>query len=365
MGGVPEAASSEVWIARALRCPDCAAPVSLDERAGVLHCGHCSRRVVLDRGEALAWHELNDAKQAGAPAAEESGPPTVSCAHCGAVMTRRAGALTTQCHYCLSSLAVESGSAEVEAFDGIVPFGISGSEAREKFASWLKGAWFAPNDLARAAKLEELDSIYVPCHFWRAQAKTAWRARIGILTTAAEDEAAGRPRPPGDEGHVRTRFEDQNGVIDEPIEELESASSVVVTKELIDLGRFEAKSVVGYHQGYLGTHDAELPRLARAESHTRMAERVDKERAALAESRIEADEYKRFSSETKLANVQVRLALVPIYLVAYRYKADVFRVLVHGGTGTVTGDHPLSPWKVGCLLAILAALALAILALLV
>jgi len=269
-----------------------------------------------------------------------------------------------QCHYCLSSLTVTGGGTITEAFDGIVPFAITGQQARQKFAAWLGTAWFAPGDLARAAKVEELDSIYVPCHFWRAEARTEWRARVAILTTAAEDKAAGRSRPEGDPGHVRTRWEDRTGIIDEPVLELESASRVVATKELVDLGSYDVSALVGYHQGYLGTHDAELPAVDRRESHTRLRSRLEKARAELAEGSIEAERHKDFQAETALHRAASHLALVPVYLVAYRYQREVFRVLVHGASGHVTGDHPLSAWKVGFLIAALVLLGVALLALL-
>gem|GEM_PF-2851392 len=350
--------ASSDWVARALRCPSCAAPVKLDERAGILSCGHCAYRTELDRGEAVVWHELGQGGSVARPVAE-AGPAAVSCGHCGARMTRKDGALTTQCHYCLSNLALESAPAEVEAFDGIAPFGISGREAREKFAAWLGDAWFAPGDLTRAAKIEELDSIFVPCHFWRGQARTEWHARVGILTSAADDKAAGHVRPAGDPGHVRTRWADQNGVIDEPLLELESASRVVTTKELLGLGGFESKSVVTYHLGFLGMHDAELPVIGQKESHARMLARLEQARADAAESQIEAERHKDFQARTTTSELAFRLALVPVYLVAYRYKGSAFRVLVHGQTGVVEGDHPLSPWKIGLLLVVLSALVLA------
>jgi hypothetical protein len=355
----------DAWVARGLRCSNCSAPVELDERRAVLVCRHCGQESVLDRAEAVIWHDLDaetpsPGRQRGSRP-DEAGPEAVSCAHCGAVMVRTRGALTSQCHYCLSSLAVEASEVDVEAFDGIVPFSISGQEAREKFAGWLGDAWFAPGDLTRAAKVEELDSIYVPCHFWRTQARTEWRARVGILTTAAEDLAAGYQRKAGDPGHVRTRWEDQTGTIEEPALELESASRVVLTKQLQELGGFDGGHVVAYHRGFLGRRDAELPVLDRKESFARMLARLERSRADRAESQITAERHKDFRATTTTEDTKVRLALVPVYLVAYRYKGEVFRVLVHGVTGNVCGDHPLSPWKIGCLLTMVAAVGLALL----
>ena len=355
----------DAWVARGLRCSKCSAPVELDEQRAVLSCRHCGQETELDRAEAVVWHDAKaEEPPAGAKrgtAGADAGPEAVSCAHCGAVMVRTRGALTSQCHYCLSSLAVESAEVDAEAFDGIVPFSVSGEVARGKFAAWLGDAWFAPGDLTRAAKLEELDSIYVPCHFWRLRARTEWRARVGILTTAAEDLAAGHQRKAGDPGHVRTRWEDQTGTIDEPTLEFESASRVVLTKQLQELGGFDGEHVVAYHRGFLGRRDAELPVLDRKESFARMLERLERSRADRAESQITAERHKDFRATTTTQDTKVRLALVPVYLVAYRYKGEAFRVLVHGVTGTVCGDHPLSPWKIGCLLVVLGAIGLSLL----
>lgn len=352
--------NSPAWLAAALRCPSCAAPVVLDEAAAVLDCQHCGERQSLGRGEAAPWHDFSGGEVLRAVVDADDGPTKLSCAHCGAVVLRRPGALTTQCSYCLSQLAVTAAASGREAFDAVVPFELRGADARRRFAVWLGETWFAPSDLARAARLEELDSIYVPCHVWRARVKTDWRARVGILTTAAEDRALGHQRPAGDPGHVRTRWEDLTGVIDEPVVELESASRLVSTKDLTMLGGFEVGSMVAYHQGFLGTHDAELPVHSSQASHERMAARVKAARASAAEGSIDAERHKNFHAATTFRAVQVRLALVPVYVVAYRYKGEVFRVLVHGKSGAVHGDHPLSPWKVGLLLALLVAAGIAV-----
>ena len=49
-----------------------------------------------------------------------------------------------------------------------------------------------------------------------------------------------------------------------------------------------------------------------------------------------------------------RPVLVPIYIGAYRYRDQLYRVLVHGQTGKLVGDAPISWWKVAAAIAAVA-----------
>jgi hypothetical protein len=63
--------------------------------------------------------------------------------------------------------------------------------------------------------------------------------------------------------------------------------------------------------------------------------------------------------DTRFRNISSDLCLLPVYILSYRYKDQLFRFLVNGQTGKVAGDKPLS-WQrisvaVGCGVLLLAA----------
>ncbi len=59
---------------------------------------------------------------------------------------------------------------------------------------------------------------------------------------------------------------------------------------------------------------------------------------------IPGDTFRNFSMRLQLSGLTTKLAYVPLYLVAYRYRGKPYRVAIHGRTGVVHGEHPLS-WK--------------------
>jgi hypothetical protein len=38
--------------------------------------------------------------------------------------------------------------------------------------------------------------------------------------------------------------------------------------------------------------------------------------------------------------------LLPVWLASYRWRGKVYRVVVNGRTGAVSGERPYSPWKI-------------------
>ncbi len=51
--------------------------------------------------------------------------------------------------------------------------------------------------------------------------------------------------------------------------------------------------------------------------------------------------------ETEFSHVSSDLILLPVYLLTYRYRDKLYRFLINGQTGKMTGDKPLSMWRIG------------------
>ncbi len=280
----------------------------------------------------------------------------VRCSQCGAESAQPVTTASFACIYCLAELSVVP-DTEVLEFDALVPFRTTPQEASSALFATLKAAWFAPNGLASGARVEKLRSTYLPIWQLSGRFSAHYEARIGILTSAADDRAMGHARPAGDPGHVRTRFEKVRGELEGDFRQLESASRVITTRELGDLGDFGLeRALVRFDTGYLAEHEAEFPTVAAEPALTRAKEQLQRDQEAAAKERLaHADEIKKLDIELATSEEHGRLVLVPVYVVACRFRGEVFRMLVNGQSGVVQGDYPVSGPKVLSVLALFAA----------
>ena len=58
------------------------------------------------------------------------------------------------------------------------------------------------------------------------------------------------------------------------------------------------------------------------------------------------DTHRNLTLATKLDNITWKHVLLPVWVAAYQYKGKSFRFLVNGETGEVSGESPLSWFKI-------------------
>jgi len=73
---------------------------------------------------------------------------------------------------------------------------------------------------------------------------------------------------------------------------------------------------------------------------------------------LPGDTYRALQTETQFSNITSDLCLLPIYVVSYRYQNKLYRFLVNGQTGKVSGEKPVSWTRIAIAVAIAAVLIL-------
>jgi hypothetical protein len=117
--------------------------------------------------------------------------------------------------------------------------------------------------------------------------------------------------------------------------------------ELARLGSFDESTLAAFDPA-ASTDPYEVGQLTRsaarsaaeAEMGRRHAEAIRRDRGLIA-----------LRHSALVEGLSGRPVLVPIYIGAYRYRDQLYRVLVHGQTGKLVGDAPISWWKVAAAIA--------------
>src|SRR5262249_4367530 len=141
---------------RALKCP---------------YCGHVEKIEPAAKNVAELDYETYLRDRAGAEVRVEGRSSQLTCPGCGAVVLLEDKVVTDRCPYCSSHLVNQPEAAKAMiAPEALMPFAVEERKAREHFAGWIAGRWFAPSELVRMANLGKIAGVYVP--YWTYDSMT-------------------------------------------------------------------------------------------------------------------------------------------------------------------------------------------------
>ncbi|MDA7977320.1 MAG: hypothetical protein MPJ50_00965 [Pirellulales bacterium] len=252
------------------------------------------------------------------------------CNGCGASMSYSAEDQALACPFCGSVHLEEQPDAKTLVANSVVPMTVTQHDAINAMRSWLgKGMW-RPGDLSEKAMLVTTRSVYVPYWVFEAETHTYWTADTNRTPAFARGDWC----PMAGEHTGR-----HSGL-------LVGASGALTPAETAEICPFDLSA--GKPPEEVDLQFATVEEFGLQRKYAR----------PLARAGIEARERNHCDAlyvpgRSRNVNVNVRIegmtsepVLLPIWIMAYRYKNRVFRLLVNGQTGKVTGSAPTSVWKV-------------------
>jgi DNA-directed RNA polymerase subunit RPC12/RpoP len=257
------------------------------------------------------------------------------CDGCGASMSYDASAQNLRCPFCGSTALQPQRDIQVLSPRRIVPFRIPQQDAQAILRKWLGHSFWHPSDLAKNATIDTMRAVYVPYWVFSARTLTYWTADSSDVPYTAR--AKWRPVS----GEHRGRY---SGL-------LIGASSVLSPQETQAICPYDLSHGVPPDQVDLENAVFEQFRVQRRYARP------------LAQQGLEASEINACRAyvpgEARNVRVNVRIEglnseplLVPVWIMAYRYKDQVYRFLINGQSGQATGDAP-SDWKKPLLIAVI------------
>lgn len=294
------------------RCEVCQALVDVED----LFCANCGTEVP-DHRQAKTHRLAVEAKN-------------FQCRGCGAAMNYDAKAQGLKCPFCGSLDLVADASQGILAPEFVVPFALDRIAAENHLRAWLGSSFWHPGDLRAGAQLTELRAVYVPFWVFATSVSTHWTADTNQVPWGAN--ASWYPLS----GHRSGQYADL----------WVPAGAGLNPTETNAIFPFDLNGAVGPESVDLADVTVEQFSISRRYARP------------LAQQRLEALETAAIASEVpgSSRNVHVnclmtgatsRPGLVPVYVLAYRYKGVLYRYVVNGQTGRATGSAPVSLAKVG------------------
>ncbi len=363
----PEKAVVDADLIEGYPCASCGASLEFLPGTRSMECPYCGsqNQIDVDLSE-VEEHDLEDLPLLAATTDLGMGVEQrhYRCEKCGALQAMEPAAIAIECAYCGSPAIVEAPSnPDLVRPAALVPFAFDDEAARGKYRKWL-GAWWrrliSPGALKNQAVVTKIRGVYAPFFTFDAQAESDWSGLRGDYYTVTVGSGKNRQvvrktRWTYRSGH-HSRFYD---------DVLLYASEALPEETLRKVMPFRTREVVPYSGEFLAGFAAEEytlnPETLWASGRDSM--KADEWRACRRE--LGGDTYRNLRVHTQLMDPTWKHILLPIYVANYAFGDRHYQFLVNGQTGEVKGSAPISWVKVGGIVGIAVAAAVAIAALIV
>ncbi len=328
-------------------CEGCGAAAEFDPATGGLKCSYCGVEKVIPRAAPLR-HPLQVIARLGSSVNVPT--TTLQCTNCGAVASVASNRMGTSCAFCMAPLVAMSRLAELPA-EAVLPFSVTRAAAAEHLQAWARRLWFRPLKVKRLSTLREVRGVYVPHWVYDATAHSDWSADAGH-----EYEQEGVAVIGGEEQTVRerqTRWENAWGVHDKAYGELVvSASAGLPPRELAEIEPFPlGDEVVRFQRDFVAGFEAERPAFSVLDGWLHALRQIVTQEEGTCEQLVPGTVRRNLRVSTATTDERALSLLLPVYVAAYEHGGQVYRVLINGCTGKITGQAPLSWWRIGSLAA--------------
>jgi len=250
------------------------------------------------------------------------------CNGCGAAISYSVGARAPACAFCGSVMHIEIPDDPPEQTQFYVPFTVDRAAANEAYRRWLGGlGWFRPSDLGSASRIESLTPLWWVAWVFNAEASVTWAA----------DSDAGAERSDWAPHSGQTEF-----VFDDVVASASRGLSAAETDLMIptyDLTT--ARDTLDDHVQGTTVEQFDLPRSIARGRVAAFIKRLVSER--LQQGAIPGRRFRNVHAELVLRRLVTRRMAFPSWVLAYRYRGALYRVVISGqDAGCLVGSAPYS-----------------------
>jgi hypothetical protein len=244
-------------------------------------------------------------------------------------MSYDASAQTLRCPFCGSQELTTQEDAKVLAPNRIVPFAVDRPAATAVLRRWLGNGFWRPGDLSRTAAIDKMAAVYVPYWVFAARTATYW--------TADSSQT-----PLGARGDWYPLFGEHHGAY---AGLLVGASGVLTPSETASLCPFDLSAGKMPHE--VDTDNAIYEQFRVQRKYARpLAQQGLEEQERHACTAYVPGRCRQMKVNVRLEGLTSEPVLLPVWIVAYRYRDQLFRFLINGQTGQASGQAPVSWAKV-------------------
>lgn len=252
------------------------------------------------------------------------------CAGCGASMSYDASAGSLRCPFCASVELVPQKDAKILSPRRVVPFTVGREEAVAAMRGWLGRGFFRPGNLAAQAAVVQMQPVYVPYWIFEARTHTHWTADTNQT-------------PPGARANWYPLAGEHRGNY---AGLLIGASGALTPRETADLCPFDLAAGVPPEQVDLNNITVEQFSVPRKYARPLAQGGLEHLEGEACTAAYVPGRARNVHANVLIDGMSSEPVLLPVWIMAYRYKDRTYRFLVNGQSGRATGSAPVSWLKV-------------------
>ncbi|MCK8523257.1 DNA helicase PriA [Aquimarina sp. D1M17] len=273
------------------------------------------------------------------------------CKNCGANQHIEENYKSLHCVYCTMPLIIEDAYKEDWILPGaVLPFQLDQKKSHQIFSKWVKGLWFAPNNLKKAAlDPQNTKGLYLPYWTFDAQLFAKYRGQRGDYyyvtvpyTTTQNGKTVQRTRQ-----ERRTRWTPVSGTINGFVDDtLIKASHQRKNKIPRKVSNWNLNALEAFNTNFLAGFVTEKYTIPLKDGHLASTKEAEKIATSWARRDIGGDTQRVTGIDMRLSEETFKHILLPVYISSYRYSGKTYNFYVNGQTGIISGNRPYSFWKI-------------------
>lgn len=331
------------------QCPNCTGPLRFDGQTGQLACDYCGagmdvslvQQLYADQEQAASKAEPRwDTTTAGGTWSDEEAAHirAYSCPSCAAELICDDTTAATSCPYCGNPTIVPGQFAGQLKPDYVIPFTLDKAAAVEALKKYYKGKKFLPRSFTSDNRLEEIKGIYVP--FWlfdgRADVNMRFRGTIVHRRRSGDEEITVTE-------HYRITRSGHLAFEKVPAD----GSSKMPDAHMDAIEPFDYTGLKPFSTAYLPGFLADKYDVDADRCVPRANERIKKSAENAFSATISG--YSAVSVEyadIRILQGDIKYALLPVWMLATKWKGQSFLFALNAQTGKLIGDLPVDSGRV-------------------
>ena len=331
------------------QCTSCGGNSVYDPASRGLKCPFCGTEVQIEASrENTTEHDYLDALDRADHSWRDE-KRVFKCDNCGAETLLDNDKVADFCAFCGSShIAVTDHDAGIKPAL-VLPFHISKEEAVEKFKKWIAKRYFAPSRLKKDYELKKISGAYIPYWTFDSHTKSSYTVRIGTYYYVTETRTVHRDGKMEQvtEQVRKIRWRTEYGNYTKFHDDVLVKASRNVASELIGkVEPFQLDGLLDYRTEYVSGFLAERYSIPLKEGWYSARNIIDQRIRNGILRKETGDEVEIVSVDTSYDDITFKHILLPLWISSFTFNNNVYRFLVNGQTGKVSGKSPISVWKV-------------------
>ncbi|WP_299433945.1 DNA helicase PriA [uncultured Aquimarina sp.] len=333
-------------------CTNCGAELTYKPGTTQITCDYCGHE------EAIVQHQDGFKELELKPYLEEMGSLSHSeeimmlhCKNCGANQHIEENYKSLHCVYCTMPLIIEDAYKEDWILPGaVLPFQFDQKKSHQIFSKWVKGLWFAPNNLKKAAlDPEHTKGLYLPYWTFDAQLYATYTGQRGdyYYVSVPYTKTVNGKTTTGTRQERRTRWSSASGNVSGFVDDtLIKASHQRKNPIPNKIAHWNLQFLEPFNTGFLAGFVTEKYTIPLKDGHLSSTKEAEQIARSWARHDIGGDTQRVHSVNMSLSEETFKHILLPVYISAYQYNGKKYNFFVNGQTGKISGKRPYSFWKI-------------------